>query len=55
MGEHDVTEDDGEEKMEVCGKVEHPDYDRYTNCRIHSSSISQSHSLVTPMTMTLLS
>merc|ERR1712013_345328 len=27
VGDHDVTEDDGEERVEVCSKLEHPDYD----------------------------
>ena len=31
VGDHDITEDDGEESVQVCGKMEHPDYDRYTN------------------------
>jgi secreted trypsin-like serine protease len=28
VGDHDVTIDDGEERFAVCGKVEHPDYDK---------------------------
>ena len=28
VGDHDVTVDDDEERFAVCGKVEHPDYDR---------------------------
>ena len=28
IGDHDVTVDDGEERLAVCSKVEHPNYDR---------------------------
>ena len=31
VGDHNITVDDGEERVKVCGKLEHPDYDRYTN------------------------
>ena len=55
VGDHDVTEDDGEKRVEVCGKLEHPDYDRYIKYRMQSCSVSHSHSLVSPQTMILLS